>query len=165
MKIGHRLLWLEENMHAWGFTPLDFKKYVLALPVRQADLIATGNHLDIWHTVANHPSYDEFWKGVSVREHLKDIHIPVYSVGGWYDNYVESDLDAFTIHHKHSPADRIMIGPWAHVFSATFTGANFGKDALVPLRPEQLRWFDRYLKNSPAAEPTHPVRLFVMGVN
>src|SRR6202012_1454811 len=54
--------------------------------------------------------------------------------------------------------------------SATFANVNFGKDFLVPLRPEQLRWFDRWLKKSApqktsrAAEPP-PVRIFVMGIN
>jgi hypothetical protein len=42
---------------------------------------------------------------------------------------------------------------------------NFGKEALVPLRPEQLRWFDRWLKNSPLPEKAPPVRIFVMGIN
>jgi putative CocE/NonD family hydrolase len=165
MKIGHRLLWFAENMRAPRFVPPDFKTYVAALPVRAADLAATGHRLDAWRIVADHPAYDDFWKATSVREHLKDIHIPVYSVGGWYDNFVESDLDAFSIHHKHSPDDRIMIGPWAHVFSATFAKVDFGKDALVPLRPEQLRWFDRWLKNSGVPERAHPVRIFVMGIN
>jgi len=178
MKLGHRLLWFAENMGAPLFVPPDFRSYVLALPVRAADIAATGHRLDAWRSVAGHPSYDQFWKTASVREHLKDIHIPVYSVGGWYDNYVESDLEAFSIHHKHSPEDRIMIGPWAHVFSATFASAGFGKDSLVPLRPEQLRWFDRWLKDSgapeknaapekknAAPEPSHPVRIFVMGIN
>jgi putative CocE/NonD family hydrolase len=63
-----------------------------------------------------------------------------------------------------------MIGPWAHVFSAKFANVSYGKDALVPLRPEQLRWFDRWLKgNGAALPPQHdaepPVRIFVMGVN
>jgi hypothetical protein len=58
-----------------------------------------------------------------------------------------------------------MIGPWAHVFSATFAGVDFGKDSLVPLRPEQLHWFDHFLKNQPAPLPLHPVRIFVMGIN
>jgi len=168
MKLGHRLLWFADNMRAPRFVPPDFKSYVLALPVRSADVAATGHRLDAWRSVAGHPSYDQFWKADSVREHLKDIHIPVYSVGGWYDNYVESDLDAFTIRHKHNPDDRIMIGPWAHVFSATFANVNYGKESLVPLRPEQLRWFDRWLKNeknSTGPEPQHPVRIFVMGIN
>src|SRR6266699_107655 len=130
MKVGHRLLWLEENMRAPGFVPPDFQKYVLKLPVRAADIEATGHHLGLWKAVADHPSYDQFWKDVSVREHLKDLHVPVYSVGGWYDNYVESDLDAFSILSKHSHENRILIGPWAHVFSAPFGDVSFGKDAL-----------------------------------
>ena len=167
MKIGHRLLWFEENMRAPKFKAPDFRIYVASLPERSADIAATGHKLEDWRRVANHPAYDEFWKTTSVREHLKDIRVPVYSVGGWYDNYVESDLDAFSIHHKYSPDDHIMVGPWAHVFSATFNGADFGKDSLVPLRPEQLRWFDRWLKHNddPALLPAHPVRIFVMGIN
>jgi putative CocE/NonD family hydrolase len=167
MKIGHRLLWFEENMRAARFVAPDFRSYVQALPIRAADLAATGHRLDAWRTVADHPSYDEFWKSTSVREHLKDIHIPVYSAGGWYDNYVESDLDAFSIHHKQSPDDRIIIGPWPHVFSAAFANMSFGKDSLVPLRPEQLRWFDRWLKNNdaPGLLPQHAMRIFVMGVD
>jgi hypothetical protein len=165
MKLGHRLLWFAENMREPRFAPPDFKSYVLALPLSSADVVATGHRLEAWRSVASHPSYDQFWKATSVREHLKDIHIPVYSVAGWYDNYVESDLDAFSIHHKLSPNDRIMIGPWAHVFSAKFANADYGKDSLVPLRPEQLRWFDRWLKGGPTVEAQRPVRIFVMGVN
>jgi putative CocE/NonD family hydrolase len=167
MKLGHRLLWFSENMRAARFAPPDFKSYVQALPVRAADLAATGHHLEDWGVIVNHPSYDAFWKKSSVREHLKDIHIPVYSAGGWYDNYVESDLDAFSIHHKLSPDDRIIIGPWPHVFSAPFANVSYGTDSLIPLRPEQLRWFDRWLKNSnaPGLLPRHAVRIFVMGIN
>ena len=31
-----------------------------------------------------------------MREHLDKIRVPVFSVGGWFDNFVESDLDALT---------------------------------------------------------------------
>ena len=166
LKLGHRLLWLADNMRAPGFVPPDFQKYVAALPVRRDDVAATGQTLALWKTAADHPTYDSFWKAGSVREHLKDIDVPVYSVGGWYDNYVESDLDAFAVLRKRNPEDRIMIGPWPHVFSATFAGASFGKDAQVSLRPEQIRWFDRWVKGDEGvATPQHPVRLFVMGVN
>jgi putative CocE/NonD family hydrolase len=168
MKIGHRLLWLAQNMRASGFVPPDFKSYVSTVPVRRAGAMATGHSLDAWNIAVDHPSYDKFWKDISVREHLKDIHIPVYSVGGWYDNYVESDLDAFTILSKHNHSDRILIGPWPHVFSANFPNVNFGKDSLVSLRPEELKWFDRWLKGNGVTKNSgleHPVRIFVMGVN
>lgn len=165
LKLGHRLLWLAQNMKANGYVPPDFKSYVSILPVRRAGAAATGHALDAWNIAVNHPQYDRFWKDVSVREHLGDVHIPVYSVGGWYDNYVESDLDAFSILSKHNREDRIMIGPWPHVFSATFPNADFGKDSQVSLRPEILRWFDRWLKGNDTPEPAHPVRIFVMGIN
>ena len=61
-----------------------------------------------------HPAYDSFWKSISVREQLDKIRVPVFSVGGWYDNFVESDLDAFARLRKHSGVDRILIGPWPH---------------------------------------------------
>jgi len=169
MKLGHRLLWLAENMRARGFQPPDFRKYIYWLPERTADLHVAGKPLQVWTDATAHPSYDRFWKETSVREHLKDIRVPVYSVGGWYDNYVESDLDAFSILSKHNPEDRIMIGPWAHVFNTAFPGVSFGKDSQVSLRPEQIAWFDRWLKDPPAATPApiphHSVRLFVMGIN
>jgi hypothetical protein len=165
MKLGHRLLWLEENMRARGFRPPDFRRYVLWLPERSADMEVAGKRLDVWANASSHPGYDKFWKDSSVREHLKDIHVPVYSVGGWYDNYAESDLDAYTNLSKHNPEDRIVIGPWAHVFNTAFPGVNFGKDSQISLRPDQIAWFDRWLKGVEQPVARHPVRLFVMGID
>jgi putative CocE/NonD family hydrolase len=168
MKLGHRLLWVAENLRDAGYEPPAFSKYIWMLPTREADVVAAGHSVAVWRRAAEHPSYDRFWKDSSVREHLKDIHIPVYSVGGWYDNYVESDLEAFSILHKSNPNARIMIGPWPHTFNTPFAHVDFGRDALVPLRPEQLLWFDRWVK-APGRETTNdrrpPVRLFVMGAN
>jgi len=170
MKLGHRLMWLAENMRAYGYVPPDFSKYVRALPLRTADREVAGRGLDVWKEATDHPAYDAFWKSVSVREHLNELHLPVYSVAGWYDNYAESDLDAFHELNKselsrHSHKDRILIGPWAHVFNTKFDTLDFGKDSQVSLRPEQIAWFDRWLKGQDADTPAHPVRLFVMGAN
>jgi putative CocE/NonD family hydrolase len=165
MKLGHRLLWVSDNMRASGYDPPPFRDFIWALPERTADAVATGHQVWLWQAVANHPSYDKFWKDASVREHLKDVTVPVYSVGGWYDNYVESDLDAFTTLSKLRRAVRIMIGPWPHTFTTPFANVSFGKDSLVPLRPEQLKWFGQWLKGNGAPESVHPVRIFVMGID
>jgi putative CocE/NonD family hydrolase len=165
MKLGHRLSWVEENMRASGFTPPPFKDYIWMLPTRDADSVATGHKVGLWQVAANHPTYDKFWKDVSVREHLKDMRVPVYSVGGWYDNYVESDLDAFSTLSKLNRDVHIMIGPWPHTFTTPFANVSFGKDAIVPLRPEQLKWFDRWVKGKDIPDPPHRVRIFVMGID
>jgi putative CocE/NonD family hydrolase len=166
MKLGHRLLWVAENLRDAGFEPPAFNKYFAVLPTRHADVVAAGHTVPVWQRAADHPMYDQFWKAASVREHLKEIHIPVFSVAGWYDNYVESDLDAFSLLRKTNPNVRIMIGPWPHTFDTPFAKVDFGKEARVPLRPEQFKWFDGWLKN-PGKQPMnqHPVRLFVMGTN
>ncbi|MES1262322.1 MAG: CocE/NonD family hydrolase [Acidobacteriota bacterium] len=171
MKLGHRLLWVSENLRDMSYRPPAFSKYIWSLPVRYADIVAAGRAIPLWQLAANHPSYDSFWKNSSVREHLKDIHIPVYSVGGWYDNFVESDLEAFQVLSRENHNVRIMIGPWPHTFNTPFPNVSFGGEAATPLRPEQLAWFDRWVKRGPKKEDLktvdteHPVRIFVMGVN
>ena len=91
------------------------------------------------------------------------MHVPVFSVGGWYDNYAESDLAAFSALHKIPGSDdrhHILIGPWAHNMSMPFAGINFGDDSSAPIRTYQLEWFDHWLKG----QPDDAKRLFAGGV-
>jgi putative CocE/NonD family hydrolase len=165
MKLGHRLLWMSENLRLPDFVP-DFKKFIWRLPVRLADVSATGQELPIYRESMDHPSDDDYWKRSSTREHIKDIRIPVFAVGGWYDNYVESDLQAFHALHKNSGLNRVLIGPWPHNMSIPFKTVSFGPHASLPIRRFQLQWFDHWLKgvDTPImSEP--PVEIFVMGAN
>lgn len=165
MKLGHRLGWMSENLNAPGYHP-DFAKFVLHLPLRTSDVAATGWTWQMWRDVAAHPSFDAFWQTLSVREHLDRIRIPVFAVGGWYDNFVQSDLEAYAALHRSSGLNRVLIGPWPHNMSYAFTGANFGPESSAPIRSLQLQWFDQWLmgKDTPLLSKP-PVRLFVMGAN
>ncbi len=184
LKLGHRMLWLSENLTAPGTAKPKFNDYIYHLPLRTIDRAATRKTLGFYQTILNHPSYDSFWKGMSVLENIGQVHVPVFSVGGWYDNFAESDLDAFAALHKaHGKSDsrhRIMIGPWAHNMSTPFQGVNFGDDSSSPIRSYQIEWFDHWLKGAPeearpfSPEMWHavraevdeaPVHIFVMGVN
>jgi hypothetical protein len=113
-----------------------------------------------------HPAYDSFWRAVSTREHLAQIRIPVFAVGGWYDNYAQSDLDAFAALRKTSGLNHILIGPWPHNMSSKFEGVDFGPQSSVPVRRLQLQWFDQWLmgKDTEAAS-LPPVKIFLMGAN
>ena len=165
MKLGHRLLWMAENIRRPDFVP-DFKKYIWRLPVRYADLSATGQASAVWRMSMDHPADDSYWKSISTRDHIKDIHIPVFAVGGWYDNYAESDLDAFEALHKNGGLNRVMIGPWPHNMSVPFKSVSFGDQANPPIRRFQLQWFDHWLKGLEVplmSDP--PVEIFVMGAN
>jgi uncharacterized protein len=165
MKLGQRLLWMSENLRAPRFHP-DFGKFVLHLPLRTADVAATGQTSSMFQEAVAHPAYDSFWKSISVRQQLDKIRVPVFSVGGWFDNFVESDLAAYERLRKNSGVDRILIGPWPHNKAVKLEGVDFGPDADVPLRGIQMQWFDQFLKGKDTpllSQP--PVRVFVMGAN
>jgi putative CocE/NonD family hydrolase len=165
MKLGNRLEWMAENLGVFGYHP-DFSNFVLHLPVRTADVAATGRTVDMFQTVVAHPAFDSFWKAISVREQLAKVRVPVFSVGGWYDNFAESDLDAYAALRKTSGLNRIVIGPWPHNMSTKFSGIDFGRDSRLAIRSLQIAWFDQWLlgKDSPLlSEP--PARVFVMGTN
>jgi len=182
-KLGHRLLWLSLNMRAPGADAPTFDSYVSHLPLRTSDRAAARQTVKLYQTILDHPSYDAFWKEQSVLANIEGVHVPVFQVGGWYDNYVEGDLEAFTALHKAPGPEersRILIGPWAHNMSIPFDGINFGDDSSAPIRGYQIAWFDRWLKDarddgqkfSPEAWHTKramvdqaPVNIFVMGVD
>ena len=165
MKLAHRLEWMSENLKTPGYHP-DFSKYVLHLPLRTADVAATGRVSEMYRQALAHPAYDSFWKAISTKEHLDSVRVPVFAVGGWYDNFVESDLEAYAALHRSSGLNRVLIGPWPHNMSIPFEGTDFGPESRVPVRRLQLEWFDQWLmgKDTPlVSEP--PVKIFVMGAN
>lgn len=168
LKPGHRLLWLADNFRAPGYQRLPFFDFVNHLPLRTADRVAAGRTLDIWQQALNHPAYDAFWRSRSILERISAVRIPAFIVSGWYDNYVEGDLDAFVALRRQSRTHRILIGPWGHSMTEPFpSGITFGGKSSAPIRNIQLAWFDHWLRApQPAPDfPQAPVRIFVMGAN
>jgi len=165
LKLGNRLEWMAENLRTPGYHP-DFNRFVWHLPLRTADVAATGRVSSMYQQALDHPAFDAFWRGISTAEHLDQMRVPVFAVGGLYDNFVESDLAAFVVLHKRSGLNQILIGPWPHNMSVKFTGVDFGAESAVPLRGLTIDWFDHWLngKDTPA-EPAAPLRIFVMGAN
>ena len=99
MKLGNRLEWMAENLKVPGYQP-DFGKFVLHLPLRTSDVAATGRSSAMFQDALNHPAFDSFWRAISTREQIRKVRVPVFAVGGWYDNFVESDLEAYAALQK-----------------------------------------------------------------
>jgi len=165
LKLGHRLEWMSENQRAPGYHP-DFSKFILHLPLRTSDIAATGWVVSMFRDVLAHPTFDSFWRSLSVKEQMQKVHVPVFAVGGWYDNYAQSDLEAYASLHKSSGLNRVIIGPWPHSMSYKFDNVDFGPDSGVPLRSIQLEWFDQWLMGKDTQIVSRPpVKVFVMGGN
>ena len=164
LKLGHRLLWMSENLRASGFDKPDFDRFVRHSPLSSADRVATGATNDMYQVAIAHPAYDSWWKRISTRERIDKIRVPVFAAGGWYDNFVQSDLEAFASRHGAGLVHQLIVGPWPHNMSVPFTDISFGRDAAAPIRRYQLEWFDQWLKRKPARMQA-PLRIFVMGRN
>jgi putative CocE/NonD family hydrolase len=61
MKIGNRLNWMSDNMRTPGFRP-DFNLFIWHMPLRTADVAATGQTSDMYQEAIGHPSFDSFRK-------------------------------------------------------------------------------------------------------
>ncbi len=167
LKLGHRLLWLAENRTPPLQVRPIFSSYVWHLPLRTADLAATGVKLPVWRTALDHPSYDAYWKSHSIRERASQIEVPVLSMGGWFDNYAESDLDMFSRLSTEHKRVETWIGPWGHNPFLKFPTRNFGPEAIFSIRRTQADWFDRWShQSSQSSDVGWPaLHIFVMGPN
>jgi len=164
MKLAHRLSWMAENVRTPGLFEPELKSYIWHLPVRTADRSATGQVVDWYRVAMDHPDYDSFWRSVSVREKLSRVRVPVFAVGGWYDNYAQSDLEAFGILRSLGREAHVLIGPWGHNMSERIPGIDLGPNASIPVRTLQYAWFDHWLKGKEMSAFA-PVRIFVTGEN
>lgn len=169
LQIGHRLSWLAENLTPPSQVRPLFSSYVDHIPLVTADIAATGIVLPPWRTALAHPSDDAYWKALSIREKLGQVAVPVLSFGGWFDEYAESDLDAFSRLAKRHQTIETWIGPWSHNPATRFPTVDFGPQANLPIRAKQAAWFDRWVKGIPSASQVQPgsalLHIFVMGAN
>ncbi len=168
LQAGHRLLWFAENLTPPSHVKPLFQSYIGHLPLRSADLLATGQVLPTWRAALSHPSRDNFWKSNSIRERIGRVSIPVLSFAGWFDEYAPSDLDAFSRLAKRGEPVETWVGPWSHDPGWRFPTRSFGPEADIPFRVRQGDFFDRWTRKSGGslAERSTPLlHIFVMGPN
>jgi putative CocE/NonD family hydrolase len=133
---------------------------------------------DYFYDWLAHPSYDDYWKQLSIEDSYAHMRTPVYHIGGWYDIFLGGTIRNYLGMRERGATEdarrgqKLLIGPWQH--GATrgpgIVGEHYfglGSDPLtIDLDERHFRWFDYWLKgmdNGILDEP--PVRIFVMGDN
>lgn len=95
---------------------------------------------------AAHQARDEYWKHGSVCEDFGRLQVPVLSIGGWADNYMNT-VDALV----RNVGAKGIVGPWVHQYPhSAVPGPAIG------FLQEAIRWWDRWLKgaeNGAEADP------------
>lgn len=101
------------------------------------------------------------------RLHWPNVKVPVYNQGGWYDIFVEGNIDNFVGLQNYGGGlaagnQKLMMGPWGH---GNLEEVKYPANSGIAINfDEQARWFDYWLKgvnNGIMSEP--PVKYYVMG--
>ena len=137
------------------------------LPLIDLDTVAGTPRNQLWRDYVSHAQYDDFWKEIGMRDKVEQIRIPVYLMGGWYDNYPAATFRYFEKLRKLGATDeiRVVINPSDHL-NKVVGERDFGENAAKDEVGLAIRWFDqvaRGIDTGMGDEP--PVRIFVMGSN
>jgi putative CocE/NonD family hydrolase len=119
------------------------------------------------------PADGSFWQGFDARRTVSNVDVPMLHVGSWYDPFLMDSVEMYRLLRENAATEharasqRLVIGPWTHVYGITTAGQlDFGAEAIMSMSELELRWVDHWLKGIDTGmmdEP--PVQLFVMGRN
>ena len=157
---------------------VDWERVYQHLPLITMDE-AAGRPSSGWREEIAHPQLDEYWDPLCYQQKFDRVSVPVLHISGWYDDeQIGTPLNfvGMTQHGATPEArtnQRLLMGPWGHAINATskLGEVDFGSQAVIDLRGEEVGWFDRWLKPAAAEatptqnKPSAPVRIFVMGSN
>jgi putative CocE/NonD family hydrolase len=114
------------------------------------------------------------------RFQIHEIAIPALVFAGWYDVFLQADLDSYNAIVAEGATDearrlsRLVVGPWSHGMASGMVGEqNFGMRAsslLLDMRENitrlHRRWFDARMRGIDSGIDKEPrVEIFVMGAN
>lgn len=121
-----------------------------------------------------HPTFDDYWKRISIEEHFADIRVPALHVAAWYDIFLGGSLRNYQGLRLHAGTQEARKGQQLLVTIGGHAGGgrkigevDYGLEALKFDETEiTLRWYDFLFKgvqNDFAS--AKPVKIFVMGLN
>ena len=121
-----------------------------------------------------HPGYDDYWKPWSIEENFQNIQVPALTIAAWYDLFQGGSVRNYMGIKAHGGTEAARNGQHLLVAIGGHSGwgrkvgdVDFGPSAPFDENEVTLDWYD-YLflgKQNEFADPSKPVRIFVMGKN
>ena len=120
----------------------------------------------------NHPTYDDYWKALSIEEHFGDIQIPMLTVAAWYDIFQDGSLRNYMGVKSKGGSDAARRGQHLRVIVGGHAGngpkigdVEFGATSFFDEDELTLSWYDYLFKGVQNEFAGKPVKIFVMGEN
>jgi len=152
----------------------DWRRTLLHLPLSEVDQ-QIGWSIPWLQGMLTHPQLDGYWKRVELTEEIVDLALPMQHIVGYYDFFSRESVSNFKRMREQArdPDTRrrqqLILGPWDHgtIGRAQVGEVNFGPHAVLDRTQENLKWFNRFLKNDSrtVGHVVVPVKYFSMGDN
>jgi len=145
------------------------------LPFRDLDKIV-GNTTTAFQQWLQHPEVDQYYKPLELSpDQYKQIHIPILTITGSYDDDQPGALAYYKAHMQHGAGEAkaqhyLIIGPWDHAGTRTpkrdVGGLTFGENSKLDMNKLHTDWYDWTLKNGSKPEfLKERVAYYVMGAD
>src|SRR4029453_16332940 len=119
-----------------------------------------------------HPSYDDYWKKLSIEEHFGDIQVPMLAVAPWCEIFQDGSLRNYVGVKTKGGSDAARRGQHLRVIVGGHAGngpkigdVDFGQASFFDEDEITLSWYDYLFKGAQNEFAGKPVKIFVMGAN
>jgi putative CocE/NonD family hydrolase len=121
-----------------------------------------------------HPTFDEYWKRISIEDHFAQIHVPALHIGAWYDIFLGGSLrnymgiKASGGSEEARKGQRLLVVIGGHSGGGRKIGdVDFGPEAeKFHENDVTLDYYDFLFKAAQNEFASgKPVKIFVMGLN
>jgi putative CocE/NonD family hydrolase len=121
------------------------------LPVRELDVVLTGEPRDYFRDWVDHSRDDPYWDRFDARAGLRTQRAPMSFHAGWFDIFTPTQLADAEVLLNTGRDVRLTIGPWNH-------GGGFA----MRMR-DALQLFDETMKGGAARVDERPVKIQLYG--
>jgi len=164
----------ENNKSNLKFTIKDDYDFYLSIGALPNFTKLTGDSIQFWNDMMNHPNDDAWWQARDVRTVCRNIKPATLVVGGLFD--AEDCFGAWNTYksiEKQSPNtdNKLVVGPWSHGQWATRDGSRLGH---IQFGSNTVQWyaknleelfFNYYLKGKGSIDSIKEATVFFTGEN
>src|SRR6266568_2221906 len=142
-----------QNDPVGGIWTLPLTNYPILNLEKRPDISSNATVAPYFLDWLAHPSYDDYWKALSIEEHFADIKVPALHVAAWYDLFLGGSLRNYLGIKVHGGSEEARQGQQLVVVIGGHAGpgpkvadVDFGPAAKESQEPYELRYYDYLFK-------------------
>lgn len=143
----------------------DWEKVYRTLPLIEFD-VNVNTELPWMRDWIKNPIFNEYWSRYSMSDLKDKCNVPLITVSGWYDIFVNQALDYHSDAIQRGKSNQhLIVGPWGHGPNYIPGERELKKNHELDFENLELNWFNIWLKGEHNQINLAPIKLYVMGKN